>query len=205
MNYYISDLHLFHNNVTKAGKNYDDRPFDNLEQMHLMIKDKWNAKVTNGDTVYILGDVAMRGTREELMGFVAQLKGHKILIKGNHDDVKDLRYRQLYEDICDYKEITDNISGRNESLVLCHYPILLWNNQHRGSILLYGHVHNSIEEYYFRKCLNEMNNEDFFGRRTGDRVLRAYNVGCMMPYMDYEPRSLAEIVESGSQSFHNFC
>ncbi len=205
MNYYISDLHLFHNNVTKAGKNYDDRPFDNLEQMHLMIKDKWNAKVTNGDTVYILGDVAMRGTREELMGFVAQLKGHKILIKGNHDDVKDLRYRQLYEDICDYKEITDNISGRNESLVLCHYPILLWNNQHRGSILLYGHVHNSIEEYYFRKCLNEMNNEDFFGRRTGDRVLCAYNVGCMMPYMDYEPRSLAEIVESGSQSFHNSC
>jgi len=25
MNYYISDLHLFHKNVTRAGKDFDDR------------------------------------------------------------------------------------------------------------------------------------------------------------------------------------
>lgn len=46
MNYYISDLHLFHKNVTRAGKGFDDRPFDNLEEMHSIIKEKWNAKVT---------------------------------------------------------------------------------------------------------------------------------------------------------------
>lgn len=34
MNYYISDLHLFHKNVTREGKDFDDRPFDNLEEMH---------------------------------------------------------------------------------------------------------------------------------------------------------------------------
>ncbi len=201
MNYYISDLHLFHKNVTRAGKDFDDRPFDNLEEMHTLVKEKWNAKVTNADTVYILGDMAMRGTQEDLIGFVSQLKGHKILIMGNHDDLKDLRYKQLYEQICDYKEINDNIRGQNERLVLCHYPILMWKNQHHGSILLYGHVHNSIEEYYFRKCLREMNNDDFFGRRAGDRVLRAYNVGCMMPYINYEPRSLAEIVDGFEKYF----
>ena len=27
-------------------------------------------------------------------------------------------------------------------------------------------------------------------------MLRAYYVGCMRPYMDYEPRSLTEIVTS---------
>ena len=53
-----------------------------------------------------------------------------------------------------------------------------------------------VEEYYFKKCLREMNTEDFFDRRAGDRILRAYNVGCMMPYMDYEPRTLSEIVEN---------
>lgn len=42
MNFYISDLHLFHKNVTKAGKDFDDRPFDNLEDMHSIIKEKWN-------------------------------------------------------------------------------------------------------------------------------------------------------------------
>ena len=50
MNYYISDLHLFHRNVTREGKGFDDRPFDNLEEMHSIIKEKWNAKVTNGDS-----------------------------------------------------------------------------------------------------------------------------------------------------------
>ena len=196
MNYYISDLHLFHKNVTRAGKNFDDRPFDNLEEMHSTVKDKWNAKVTNGDTVYILGDLAMRGTQEALIAFVSTLKGHKVMVKGNHDDIKDLRYKQLFDEICDYKEISDTLDGKNVKLVLCHYPILMWKNQHRGSILLYGHVHNSIEEYYFKKCLREMDNEDFFNRRDGEEVLRAYNVGCMMPYMDYEPKSLTEIVAS---------
>lgn len=196
MNYYISDLHLFHKNVTRAGKNFDDRPFDNLEEMHSTVKDKWNAKVTNGDTVYILGDLAMRGTQEDLIAFVSTLKGHKVMVKGNHDDIKDLRYKQLFDEICDYKEISDTLDGKNVKLVLCHYPILMWKNQHRGSILLYGHVHNSIEEYYFKKCLREMDNEDSFNRRDGEDVLRAYNVGCMMPYMDYEPKSLTEIVAS---------
>ena len=187
MNFYISDLHFFHKNVTRAGKDFDDRPFENLEEMHALIKGKWNAKVTNGDTVYILGDMAMRGTQEDLIAFVSTLKGHKVLIKGNHDDIRDLRYKQLFDEICDYKELRDSCHGDHVRLVLCHYPILMWKDQHHGSILLYGHVHNSIEEYYFKKCLREMNNDDFFGRRAGDSILRAYNVGCMMPYMEYEP------------------
>lgn len=195
MNYYISDLHLFHRNVTRAGKDFDDRPFDNPEEMNMVIKKKWNSKVTNGDTVYILGDMAMRGTQEELIAFVSTLKGHKVLIKGNHDDVRDQRYKQLFEEICDYKELNDTLEGVNVKLVLSHYPILMWKDQHRGSILLYGHVHNSVEEYYFKKCIREMNNEKFFDRRKGIEVLRAYNTGCMMPYINYEPRTLQEIVE----------
>ena len=42
MNYYISDLHLFHKNVTGAGK--DGRPFDNLEEMHSLIKENMENK-----------------------------------------------------------------------------------------------------------------------------------------------------------------
>ena len=216
MNYYISDLHLFHRNVTRAGKNFDNRPFDNLEEMHSIIKEKWNAKVTNGDMVYILGDMAMRGTQEELIAFISTLKGHKVIVRGNHDDIRDLRYKQLYDEICDYKEIRDSLNGETVKLILCHYPhkcngdnhlrchypILMWKDQHYGSILLYGHVHNSVEEYYFKKCLREMNTEEFFDRRKGDTVLRAYNVGCMMPYMNYEPRTLEEIVME-SERFYN--
>lgn len=85
---------MFHKNVTRAGKDFDDRPFDNLEEIHSIVKDKWNAKVTNGDTVYILGDLAMRGTKEDLIAFVSTLKGHKVMVKGNHDDIKDLRLQR---------------------------------------------------------------------------------------------------------------
>lgn len=78
---------------------FDDRPFDNLDEMHSTIKEKWNKKVTNGDTVYILGDMAMRGTQEDLIAFVSTLKGHKIMVRGNHDDIRDLRYKQMYDAI----------------------------------------------------------------------------------------------------------
>lgn len=133
--------------MTRAGKDFDARPFENLEEMHSLIKEKWNTKVSNGDTVY-----------------------------------------------------TPN--GENVKLILCHYPILMWKDQHYGSILLYGHVHNSVEEHYFKKCLLEMDTEVFFDRRRGDKVLRAYNVGCMMPYINYEPRTLEEIV-MGNERFYN--
>ena len=95
MNYYISDLHLFH----EASIGFDGRPFRNLEEMHAEIVRKWNSKVTNGDTVYILGDMSMRGKNEDLIALVAILKGKKILIRGNHDDVSDLRYRQLFQEV----------------------------------------------------------------------------------------------------------
>ena len=83
MKYYISDLPLFHENSIA----FDHRPFASLQEMHDTILKNWNDRVTNGDMVYILGDVSMRGKKEELIAAHAQLKGHKVLIKGNHDDM----------------------------------------------------------------------------------------------------------------------
>lgn len=189
MNYYISDLHLFH----EAAIRFDDRPFRDLEEMHTEIVKRWNEKVNNGDTVYILGDVSMRGKNENLIALVAILKGKKVLIRGNHDDVSDLRYRQLFQEVCDYREIRDSIAGKSYELVLCHYPIFSWKHMSRGTILLYGHTHNSPEDDYFQKCLVGMKDNDC--RHIGDSTIQAYNVGCMKPWMDYEPRSLQEIIK----------
>lgn len=163
--------------------------------MHSYILDHWNRKVTNGDTVYILGDVSMRGRNDALIALVAQFKGKKILVKGNHDDISDYRYEQLFHEICDYKEVTETIEGRAYKLVLCHYPILMWNGQHRGTILLYGHTHRSAEDTFFERCIAQMNeSEELSFRRQGSKRIRAINVGCMMPYMSYEPRTLKELL-----------
>ena len=59
MKYYISDLHLFHENSIK----FDERPFDSLDEMHETIKKRWNSKITNGDRVFILGDISYRGSQ----------------------------------------------------------------------------------------------------------------------------------------------
>lgn len=194
MNYYISDMHFFHKNVTKEGNNFDNRPFNSLVEMHQYMKKKWNSKITNGDTVYILGDIAMRGTNEELIALVAQLKGRKVLIKGNHDDVSDMRYKNVFEEIYDYKEITDYADQDAYKLVLSHYPILMWNGQHRGTIHLYGHTHNTYENEFYQECLRKLNMEMLMRSEKCYDIARAYNVGCMMPYMNYEPRTLKEIL-----------
>ena len=197
MNYYIADMHLFCKSQTQEGRlNFDNRPFQNTAEMHQHFLEEWNKQITNGDTIYILGDMSLRGRNDELIALVAQLKGKKILIKGNHDDLSDYRYKQLFHEICDYKEITDCIGGTAYKLVLSHYPILMWNGQHKGAILLYGHTHTSAEDAYFQRCLDEMNSsEEWQFRRPQEPVFRAYNVGCMMPYMNYRPRTLKEILD----------
>ena len=197
MNYYIADMHLFCKSQTQEGRlNFDNRPFQNTEEMHQHFLEEWNKQITNGDTIYILGDMSLRGRNDELISLVAQLKGKKILIKGNHDDLSDYRYKQLFHEICDYKEITDCIGGTAYKLVLSHYPILMWNGQHKGTILLYGHTHTSAEDAYFQRCLAEMNiSEEWQFRRPQEPAFQAYNVGCMMPYMNYRPRTLKEILD----------
>ena len=194
MNYYISDLHFFSKNQTAEGLNFDNRPFKNVDEMHEVILNNWNSRVTNGDTVYILGDISNRGKNEDLIALVSRLKGKKVLISGNHEDTRDYRYKQLFHAIYDYFEITDHVDKQPYKLVLCHYPILMWNGQHNGTILLYGHLHDSIEEAYFKKCLSEMNGGEFAIRRPHEKEIVAINVGCMMPYMDYTPRTLEEIL-----------
>lgn len=76
-----------------------------------------------------------------------------------------------------------------------HYPILMWNGQHRGSILLYAHTHNTVEEAFFQKCVKELNENKKLNVQQG-KPIRTINVGCMMPYMGYEPRTLKEILSA---------
>lgn len=193
--FYISDLHF------GCISKYDGRTLETDK----VIKENWNKVVTNADTVYILGDVGRAGTNKEneyLASSLAALKGKKVLVKGNHDRVEDIRIKQQFTEICDYKEIIDNFEGNAYKLVLCHYPILMWNGQHKRTIHLYGHVHTSPENYCFLKALDELNDEfrcQTIMGRTDCPQAKAYNVGVMLPYINYCPRTLKEIIERGER------
>lgn len=196
MNYYISDLHFFcKSEVENGGKNYDRRPYKTLDEMHEDMLQRWNKKITNGDTVYILGDIGRKDRDEGLISLMARLKGRKVLIRGNHDDLSDYRLQQIFAEIRDYKKLSDSFEGKSYKLILSHYPILMWDGQHKGTILLYGHTHATKEDAYFQKCVrNFFDDPLLFRKGEGEKRGMAINVGCMQPYMDYEPRTLKELL-----------
>ena len=80
MIYYTSDLHLGHANIIT----HCNRPFSAVDEMDEVLIDNWNAKVTNADTVYVLGDLMFRNKRPA-EAYLSRLKGRKHLVVGNHD------------------------------------------------------------------------------------------------------------------------
>ena len=191
INYYISDIHF------GCQNKYEGRT---LEHDQLII-DNWNRTVTNGDKVFILGDIGKIGNNEDneyICKCISVLKGQKVCVLGNHDKgLKDSRLRQLFTEVCDYKEITDSYNGISHKLVLSHYPILMWNGQHKGWVHLYGHVHESDEWDVYHNSLKYLN--DFFKNRTLKGYTDcppavSYNVGAALSYINWTPRTLKEIM-----------
>lgn len=183
MNYYISDTHLGHKNIVKLDEQGGGRHFENIEEHDNLIVENWNKTVTPSDKVYILGDFSWLNGHdtEEIL---RNLNGIKFLIKGNHDRwSKDSSCKRYFQGIYDYKMISDN--GRK--VVLSHYPILFYQNQHKNAIHLYGHVHITKEEALFQ--MMAMNVSSCIGV-----PMNSYNVGCMIKYMDYTPRTLDQIM-----------
>ena len=79
MVYFIADMHLGHDNIIRLC----GRPFKYVEDMDATIINNWNSRVKDEDTVYILGDIAFKSVSDPVQ-IIKKLKGHKILIKGNH-------------------------------------------------------------------------------------------------------------------------
>ncbi len=97
---------------------------------------RWNAAVSEDDTVYVVGDVGYN--RGLVPGdALAQLRGHKHLIRGNHDtgfeNAGEL-YR-YFETVTDFNEIDDG----EVHIILCHYPILY----RRRGYMVHGHLHQA--------------------------------------------------------------
>lgn len=78
--WYTADLHLGHERIIELC----ERPFASVTEMNEAIVTRWNERVEPGDTVWVLGDVAL-GSIEESLALIGRLKGYKILLGGNHD------------------------------------------------------------------------------------------------------------------------
>lgn len=184
-NYYIADLHLGHANVIR----FDNRPFADVSEMRRTIADNWNSVVKSGDTVYILGDFCW-GKEKEWIENLSDLGGQKVLIRGNHDlKTFSPAVKKFFADIKDYKEISDN----GKRVIMCHYPIPFHKAAYNPDCwMLYGHVHITRENDFMANLRREIKESH---TEAGHCVGNWVNVGCMMPWMNYTPRTLEEIVE----------
>lgn len=181
-NFYISDTHWSHSNAL----HFDHRPWTTIEEHDKALIKNWNRVVTSADTVYILGDFHW-GKEYQWIEVLEQLNGNKVLIKGNHD-ITPQKSKKYFQDIKDYKEIDDN--GRK--IILCHYPIPYFKNHYYGYYHLYGHVHNSFE-------YNMVEHDRYLMTELYGKQCEMYNCGAMMPWINYTPRTLDEIIEGYKQ------
>ena len=191
MNYYIADTHFFHENIIRYDYFNGGKMFRSIEEHDNLIISNINNIVTLQDNLYFLGDISW-GTSEQTTALLKQIKCRNLFaIRGNHDRVlKSSEVKKLFQGIYDIKQIEDN----GKQLILSHFPQMMWSGQHRGVFHLYGHVHNSKEHDDFVEFLQELDKR--IKERDGERYrqVHAYNVGCMLDYMDYTPRTLAEII-----------
>lgn len=183
--FYIADCHFSDNLTFKWDKtNGVTESFVDVDARNAAMIERWNAKVTNRDHVYILGDV-FSCSEDEARKILKQLHGAKHFIVGNHDRawLRTIAESKKYSilECCDYKELSDN--GRK--VILSHYPIAFWNHQHGGAFHVYGHVHNSAEEKLFQDFGQHLVNIGQFPE------FRAMNAGSMLS--GYEPVTLDEL------------
>jgi len=138
MIYFTSDLHLGHRNII----HHCLRPFATVDEMDKTLIENWNKRVTNADTVYIMGDLIFRASvpPEE---YINQLKGKKHLILGNHDCtwLSHGDYSSLFESIS-YMDVVNLPQGK---CTLCHYPMMSFE----GRYLIYGLIHNNRCDPYW--------------------------------------------------------
>ena len=84
------------------------------------------------------------------------------------------------------KQIQVRVRGEKQRVVMRHRLLPIFKGNDEGVVQLYGHTHNSAVSHWEDKYIYFMN---WLGV-----PLQAFNVGACR--MDYEPRTLEEILEN---------
>lgn len=186
--WFTSDLHFGHVNIIQ----YCDRPFAGVEKMNEALVERWNEVVADGDTVWVLGDVAM-GRIAETLPLVGRLRGRAVMLTGNHDrcwagngpKAADWVQRYLDAGFAEVHQGTVAMTVGGHQVLACHFPYrgdsqeidryLDARPTDGGGWLLHGHVHEQWRQHG-----------------------RMINVGC--DAWDYRPvadATLAALIEAG--------
>ncbi|MGG0667906.1 metallophosphoesterase [Lederbergia citrisecunda] len=170
--YFTSDLHLRHKNILQ----FENRPYETVEEMNQELIDIWNNTVKKNDTVYNLGDFCF-GSYDKWVEILEQLNGKIIHIKGNHDSSETLNklYKNGYLD--EIHMVGHYLKMNKQVMHLTHYPMDIGNRPRLWS--LHGHIHSHPSQMpnQINLCVDSPLN---FGREFGKPI----HLDELMEYMD---------------------
>ena len=166
--YFWSDLHLGHENMygpdgfkSKCGTGEMMRPFATAKEADEYMVAAYNRTVKSGDTVYFLGDIAIR--KPGLSAMSRMRGGNKYLIMGNHDIYEQSMYRPYFAErrikgclmLPEYKIILTHIPIHPLSLL--KYPTV--DSEPRWSYNIHGHTHDwKLEDSRYKNVCVENTN-----------------------------------------------
>jgi calcineurin-like phosphoesterase family protein len=168
--YFISDLHLDHQNIIR----YCSRPFCNVHDMNRVLVNNWNLTVRDTDRVYFLGDLTFGRDHRPDSYWWAKLRGEKVFVKGNHED-------STVPGVLSAKFSVPDAGGGTMNFVALHDPnemqddLRNWVSTNRAWVI-HGHFHN-----------NNLRNHPFINRTTRSINVSAEATG-------YRPVSLTYLM-----------
>ena len=131
--YFTADEHYGHPNAIA----YCNRPFPGIETMDRVLIENFNSKVSPSDITVHVGDFSL-APWEQVKGYLKQLNGSHIFVKGNHDwwlKKSPLVWKHIW---------SHHFKGLNLKVVCCHYAMRTWQASNHGSWQLHGHSHGSL-------------------------------------------------------------
>lgn len=107
------------------------RPHGSAKEGDAIMVQNWNSVVKPKDKVYVVGDLSFNRSANALDIFY-RLNGEKVLIKGNHDELKLSKYAEHFKDVRG-SHVVDN-------LLLTHIPVHV-QCLSRYEANVHGHLH----------------------------------------------------------------
>jgi calcineurin-like phosphoesterase family protein len=112
-----------------------NRPFNNIEEMNSTLIKNWNKKVKKKDVVFHLGNFAWDPTTARKV--LKKLNGKIYFLRGNQDAALE----EVIDDFPNAEFVNQTIKELADfDLVLCHYPLAVWNGKDSGTIHIHGHT-----------------------------------------------------------------
>lgn len=152
------------------------------EELDTFQVDRINKFVNKNDTIIFLGDI---GDPTPLK----KIKGHKVLITGNHD-----RGAAFYKEY--FNEIYTGCLTISDRIILSHEPIegcppFLFN--------IHGHDHNGTDfkEYVFRDCDAISSEKMAINALAAAKQYKLNRFNICAEWINYQPVALKDIINSG--------